>query len=593
MVSRFKFRCVESLESRKLLSGTITGLVYQDIGGVGHYAAGDPPLAGWTVYLDLNHNGALDAGEPSAVSDASGRYTLSDVAAGPYDVRELPVTGFNPLPGMLQQVNLSDGQTLDNLDFGNQTMIQTTITGVSAAQDAVNNSLATGTVNAPNSAAAVSGKFAVTVNNNTLNYYRRVENVQISTQSLSQFFAGQPNAAEATNAKIFFDPAAGKFFLVAVANTASSSYLLIGASQHPDPTDEKWRIKNINVQATDATGAGAGLFASNVTISFNDQAVYISANLSDASGNFVEPGMWITKRDNAYTKDTKFNPKFFDPTNAPTLPNMPNIYAASFNGKLINEVSSMYFVTSAASGGNLFDVLQLRNPLAKVPTFSTQVIGVPTPTVGADVPAAPPAFSLTTPPPAVQPGGAAAVDTSAAPLSAVWRKNFLWVANTYVPTTGPDAGVATAYWFQININMKPDTIVDYGDISGSAISAGASTFAPAIAVDRDQNMVVSFAATGPSLDLSSYVEGRRIPDPLYTIRPPYVPGVGQAAYTATTGTSGLVDWGYSSVILDPANQSRFWLFSHYATDPSTPSGPWGQVLLGFMLPPKKFPVING
>ena len=50
---------------------SVSGTIYNDLVGNG-ISTGNPPLAGVTVFLDLNGNGVLDPGEPSAVSDSSG-----------------------------------------------------------------------------------------------------------------------------------------------------------------------------------------------------------------------------------------------------------------------------------------------------------------------------------------------------------------------------------------------------------------------------------------------------------------------------------------------------------------------------------------
>ena len=38
--------------------------------------AGEPGLAGWTVYVDLNKTGKLDAGDPAATTETDGSYSL-------------------------------------------------------------------------------------------------------------------------------------------------------------------------------------------------------------------------------------------------------------------------------------------------------------------------------------------------------------------------------------------------------------------------------------------------------------------------------------------------------------------------------------
>ena len=53
-----------------LLNGDIHVTVLRDTNGNGSIDPGDAPLAGWTVFLDDNTNGAPDGGEASRVTDA-------------------------------------------------------------------------------------------------------------------------------------------------------------------------------------------------------------------------------------------------------------------------------------------------------------------------------------------------------------------------------------------------------------------------------------------------------------------------------------------------------------------------------------------
>src|ERR1043166_5900578 len=72
---------VVCLEERCLPS-TITGQVFSDLNLNGLKEANEPGLPGVTLFLDNNNNGVLDQGEPSAVSDASGTYSFTNLAAG-------------------------------------------------------------------------------------------------------------------------------------------------------------------------------------------------------------------------------------------------------------------------------------------------------------------------------------------------------------------------------------------------------------------------------------------------------------------------------------------------------------------------------
>ena len=81
------------------LVGQIRGTKWEDRNGNGARDAGEPGLAGVTIYLDLKENGLFDNGEPSAVTvvdvpatasiDETGKYELLDVPVGMYAVAEV------------------------------------------------------------------------------------------------------------------------------------------------------------------------------------------------------------------------------------------------------------------------------------------------------------------------------------------------------------------------------------------------------------------------------------------------------------------------------------------------------------------------
>ncbi|HAA48796.1 MAG TPA: hypothetical protein DCE43_03705, partial [Planctomycetaceae bacterium] len=77
-------------------SGEITGHWFNDIDGDGVQDTGEPGLPNRTVYLDLNNNGMLEAGEPSTVSlqddvnsvekNEAGYYSFASLVAGDYTI---------------------------------------------------------------------------------------------------------------------------------------------------------------------------------------------------------------------------------------------------------------------------------------------------------------------------------------------------------------------------------------------------------------------------------------------------------------------------------------------------------------------------
>ncbi len=76
-----------------LASGSIGGFVFHDFSTNGLQDGSDSSLAGVTVFIDSNNNGALDAGEPTATTNASGAYSFTGLANGTYTVRQLQLGG--------------------------------------------------------------------------------------------------------------------------------------------------------------------------------------------------------------------------------------------------------------------------------------------------------------------------------------------------------------------------------------------------------------------------------------------------------------------------------------------------------------------
>ena len=70
---------------------TISGTKYHDIDADGATPPdGEPTLAGWKLYLDLDNDNVLDANEPTTLTDANGNYVFTDLTDGTFTVREAP-----------------------------------------------------------------------------------------------------------------------------------------------------------------------------------------------------------------------------------------------------------------------------------------------------------------------------------------------------------------------------------------------------------------------------------------------------------------------------------------------------------------------
>jgi len=101
--------------------GKIMGTKWSDLDADGIFDDGEPGLPGWTIYIDEDDDGHLDAGEITVTTDANGDYTFSDLNGGTYVIREVLQSGWKQTApsGGSYEVTLEAGDEVDDRDFGN------------------------------------------------------------------------------------------------------------------------------------------------------------------------------------------------------------------------------------------------------------------------------------------------------------------------------------------------------------------------------------------------------------------------------------------------------------------------------------------
>jgi hypothetical protein len=118
---------IDVLEQRFLCSAaqagdsTISGVVFNDLNANRNHDAGEPGIAGITVYLDDNQNGQFDPDEQSTVTADDGSYAFDGLTPGDYSVREVVPAGFSQTlpPDGVWNIDLAFGQQNTDVDFGN------------------------------------------------------------------------------------------------------------------------------------------------------------------------------------------------------------------------------------------------------------------------------------------------------------------------------------------------------------------------------------------------------------------------------------------------------------------------------------------
>ena len=94
-------------------TASIHAYVVNDTNKDGKWSSGEVGITGRTVWIDLNNNGVLDAGEPTQTTGANGAFTFANLAAGTYDIRQVLPTGWtqtSPTGNAALVITLIDGQ---------------------------------------------------------------------------------------------------------------------------------------------------------------------------------------------------------------------------------------------------------------------------------------------------------------------------------------------------------------------------------------------------------------------------------------------------------------------------------------------------
>ena len=104
----------------------ISGYKYEDSDGDGS-ASGESGLAGWTIFIDADDDGVLDAGEKFDITDSNGYWEITglDWTYDGYSVKEVSQSGWVQTLGPVSDIvatSGNDGQTFDFANFENMSL---------------------------------------------------------------------------------------------------------------------------------------------------------------------------------------------------------------------------------------------------------------------------------------------------------------------------------------------------------------------------------------------------------------------------------------------------------------------------------------
>jgi|GEM_PF-1148487 len=107
-------------------SGTVGGVVFNDLDGNGSQDGNEGGLQGWVVELYSGTTLIATAGP----TGSDGHYSIPDVAPGTYTLRQVPKAGFSqtlPVAQGVYEVTITDGANLSGFNFGNAPLTLTSI----------------------------------------------------------------------------------------------------------------------------------------------------------------------------------------------------------------------------------------------------------------------------------------------------------------------------------------------------------------------------------------------------------------------------------------------------------------------------------
>ena len=439
----------------------------------------------------------------------------------------------------------------------------------------------------PDPIAAAGPDHVVSIVNSSIEWYTKSGTLQASLSLEGDFFGPLSPEARPFDPKVIYDQYEDRFVVIAlvrVFSPATVSRILVAVSDDEDPNGT-WYFDSINSKLTINSVDG---WADYPGLAIDEEAVYITANIFDFEPNifgsfdFLASRLWILGKgvgSGGLYEGGAASPTLHDPSTAALLPDLAFTLqpAHVFGPGGVAASVGTFLVNSGWVDGLLRDylsVIRVDDPLGS-PTFSNQFVFLGDITLGSTLPDAPQAG-----------GTGVAIETNdGRVLHAVWRNNSLWLVNTVNPPAGPDAGEATAHWYEINTStLSFLTLNQQGDIGGEDIAPGTHTFFPSIAVDAIGNVGIGFSASAPSIFPGAYFTGISTAG---SVRPTETLAAGVDFYIRTFGT-GRNRWGdYSGMSVDPADDRTFWVYNEYALTRGSPTdgedGRWGTRFASFAL----------
>ncbi len=427
----------------------------------------------------------------------------------------------------------------------------------------------------PDPTCAVGPNHFLNVVNVTVEWYRK-DRTREYQANLDEFFAPTSPTYGLFDAWALYDQYENRYVIMAVEqdDNNEASFLHIAVSDDDDPNGtwyyQKWdAVVLFGTTKTwpDYPKMGVG-----------PQALYITGNMFGFSSGYQGTRLWIVDKGvgtgGVYDGGTS-TVAVYDPSTLAGLTDQAfTLQPAHMYGTPSGTTDNYLFSTEWSDGTNddLILIMRVDDPLGNSggPNFYAKFVNpgeIHNNSVG--VPDAP---QKDDPDHDLDSGDDRA-------MFCVWRDNYLWGAFTTNPSSGTDAGQATAFWFRVNTTDWNALNLDASShIGGEDIAAGTYTFYPAIFPNKDNDAVVVFSGSGPNINPGAYYALIKNG----TLQASEELKAGEDSYFRTfLAGLGRNRWGdYGGAAIDPVDELTFWLYHEYALPRATPDvfgeyGRWG------------------
>ncbi len=354
--------------------------------------------------------------------------------------------------------------------------------------------------------------------------------------------------------QIFYDHFSNRWVMVfmQVDDGALTAGNLLAYSDDDDPLGA-WYMYRLDTKLHGTTASNT--WGDYPQIGFDEQAVYIMTRCFTFGGGFNYTKIRIIAKDELYNSNAgALTYKDIWDITIPGQSTRPDVIHPSFQYSAAGE---HYLLFANRSGGNFYSLYKIANPTTS-PTLTGVNINVP--------------FFGSTPNANQLGGGTPLIESNGSHMKTapVFRDGFLYATHSIRNSIYPNYA-SVKY---VKIDVSSNTVVESGEL-------GADKYFyiyPAIAVDKDGNVGITFSRSGDSEYIGSYFATRRASDPAGLSNAGLLqPGLGN--YIITFGGTRN-RWGdYLGAFLDPADEYSFWMVSQYASGTNAYACVVGQVRL--------------